>query len=215
MGFALWGDGMSERRTVAETAEYDAARNSALQVRLFRHWITVVCLAVADVAAFALRAECSAVGHMVPRLLFYRSFLQINTPIDVFYIFGVIFIAVRYVCGDYSRRQLFWDGARASTIGLIVAALPDVLLFSMFPQQYSFFAVAGSWIFLFVSIPLFRQGARWGMTYAGLWRLPTALIASGSRADSVHVRYLVARLRISAGSFSTGMIVSHRKSSSI
>ncbi len=36
-----------------------------------------------------------------------------STPINVFAVLGAIFIAVRYLSGDYGRRQLFWDGAKA------------------------------------------------------------------------------------------------------
>ena len=143
---------------------------------------TVLGLALADVSAFAVSAELFRVGHAVPRLLFYRSFPEINAPIDVFYILGALFIAVRYVSGDYSRRQLFWDGARLSTIGLLVASMPCLLLLFFVNGQYSVWAELCSWIFVIIGIPMFRQGVRHLMSLASLWRVPTALIGDGQNA---------------------------------
>ena len=30
-------------------------------------------------------------------------------------IIALVFVGARYLVGDYSRRQLFWDGARSTT----------------------------------------------------------------------------------------------------
>ena len=93
---------------------------------------------------------------------------------------------MRYIRGDYSRRQLFWDEARATTVGLLVTSVPDILIWALFRSQYSAFAEIGSWLFLLGAIPILRYATRALLASMGLWRVPTAIIASGSRAASLY-----------------------------
>ena len=179
---ARWGLSMSERSTVADTTDYQAIRNSTLHIRRIRQSVTVISLALADVGAFALSAALFRANHFVPRLLLYHGLLPTDTPIDIFYIFGAVFIAVRYLSGDYSRRQLFWDGTRLTTIGLLVAATPCFLLLLFVDAHYSAFAEICSWLFVILAVPAFRHLVRFLLSRASLWRLPTALIGDGPNA---------------------------------
>jgi Undecaprenyl-phosphate galactose phosphotransferase WbaP len=152
----------------------------------YRHWASVVILAASDVVAFVLAALLFRVGRATPEIVFLPGRLADQTPVDIFFILGFLFILVRYICGDYSRRGLFWDSTRATTVGLIIASLPCFLILVALPGQYSSSASIASWIFLLFAVPCLRQLARVAMTYAGIWRLPAALIASGPRAYDIY-----------------------------
>ncbi|HMH65949.1 MAG TPA: hypothetical protein VK515_10200, partial [Rhizomicrobium sp.] len=73
---------------------------------------------------------CFAVGDLILHLLAQppalalfrnRTLGQPNTVIDLVMIIALIFVGARYLVGDYSRRQLFWDGARSTTTALLVS----------------------------------------------------------------------------------------------
>lgn len=177
---------MSERGTTVDRSTRGVASRSAFYLREYRYWVSVVILAASDVLAFVLATLLFRVGRVTPQIVFFPGRLTEQTPIDIFFILGLLFILVRYICGDYSRRRLFWDSARATTAGLIIASVPCFVILVALPGQYSNFATFGSWGFLLFAIPFLRQIARVAMTYAGIWRLPTALIASGSRACDIY-----------------------------
>ena len=52
-----------------------------------------------------------------------RALGQPNTVIDLVMIIALVFVGARYLVGDYSRRQLFWDGARATTTALLISGV--------------------------------------------------------------------------------------------
>src|SRR5882724_13187847 len=78
----------------------------------------LICFAVAD-----------AILHLLvtpPALALFgnwsdRSLGQPNASIDLVMIIALVFVGARYLVGDYSRRQLFWDGARSTTTALLVS----------------------------------------------------------------------------------------------
>ncbi|MGA7675023.1 MAG: undecaprenyl-phosphate galactose phosphotransferase WbaP [Rhizomicrobium sp.] len=151
-------------------------------MRSLRHWISKVSLVLADVTAFTLATLLFRLGHTVPELLFYQGLLPINTPVDLFYILGLFFIVVRYISGDYGRRELFWDGARRTTISLLFASTPCLLLLIFSNGGYSASAIIGSWAFVIVAVPALRQIARRLLSLISVWQVPTALVGDGPNA---------------------------------
>jgi undecaprenyl-phosphate galactose phosphotransferase len=119
-------------------------------------------------------------------MVFFPRETADQTPLPIFAVLGTLFIFVRYISGEYSRRRLFWDSARSTTVALIITSLPCFIILVAVPGQYSLFAEFGSWGFLLFGIPSLRQIARIAMTRVGIWRWPTALIASGSRACDLY-----------------------------
>ena len=103
----------------------------------------------------------------------------------MFAILAIIFIAVRYLSGDYSRRQLFWDGTKITTIALMITSLPDIVMLFLGNGIYSMTPVFLSWISLLFILPVMRQGMRILMTYADIWQIPTALIGVSPRSSEI------------------------------
>ena len=173
---------MREHSTTAGVGAREITRHNILHMRSLRHWVSVISLVLADVTAFALATLLFRVGHAVPQLLFYRGLLPVDTPVDLFHILGTLFIIVRYISGDYSRRELFWDGARRTTVGLLFASTPCLLLLLFAGANYSATGVIGSWAFVVVAVPAFRQVARWLLSLTSVWQVPTALVGDGPNA---------------------------------
>ncbi len=177
---------MSGRSRTVDTSTREAPSRAMSHWREYRYWISVVVLAASDVVAFALAALLFRNGRITPQLVFLPGLLASHAPIDIFYILGFFFIMTRYIFGDYSRRRPVWDGARSTTISVIVVSVPCFLILLTFPGRYSSFAAFGSWGFLLFAIPFLRQLSRVVMARANIWRLPTALIASAARANNVY-----------------------------
>ena len=116
---------------------------------------------------------------MVPRIVMMTGGTMGHTPIDVFQLLAVAFILVRYLAGDYGRRQLFWDGAEVTTIALLVTSLPDLAMLVLGRGLYSAPRVLGSWLLLIFLVPVMRQGARVLMSRMGIWQIPTVMIGAG------------------------------------
>ena len=145
---------MSERLTVAETTDYDAARNSTLQVRWIRHWATVLGLALADVAAFAVSAELFRVGHVVPRLLFYRPFPGIRHADRRFLHPGRSIYRGTLCLRAIIAAASFSGMARDVDDRPAVASMPCLLLLLFVDGHYSAWAEIFSWTFVIIGIPI-------------------------------------------------------------
>ena len=177
---------MSEHTTTALKDARSLSLRLALILREYRSWISTVTLAAVDAFAFFLAMILFRSERSVPGLVLLPRALEHQTPLDIFIILGSIFILVRYISGDYSRRLLFWDEARTTTVALIVASTPDMLIFAVFKEQYSAFAEIGSWVFLLAAVPMLRYAGRHGLAAIGIWKIPTALVATGARANAVY-----------------------------
>lgn len=158
------------------------------RIRHFRYWTSVLGLALADIVSFVFAHLLFRATAIVPAIvLFVGRQGSPSRPIDLFLILAAFFVAIRYVSGDYGRRQLFWDGTKVTTIALLVASLPDFLVLILASGlHYSATRMLLSWIFLLVSVPLLRQLARIVMAQAGIWHIPTAMIGVGQRAGEVY-----------------------------
>ncbi len=165
---------------------WDPSRR-AIRTRHIRYWLSVFGLAFADALSFLAADVLFRHGHSVPTLVMFlgNNSAHPSTPINVFALLGAIFVAVRYLSGDYSRRQLFWDGAKVTTIALLVTGLPDFIMLLLGNGVYTAWPVFLSWASLLVILPVLRQGARVLMTRAGIWQIPTALIGISPRSGEI------------------------------
>jgi len=164
----------------------DAGKNR--RVRQMRFWLTVFGLAFADALSFALAELLLRYRQSVPSLLLV-SRPAIDGPhstIDIFLLLAVAFVAVRYLSGDYSRRQLFWDGAKLTTIALVVTSLPDIATLWLGTGIFSVMHVLASWLFLIFAVPIMRQCIRILMSRVGIWQIPTSMIGAGPRTAEIY-----------------------------
>jgi Undecaprenyl-phosphate galactose phosphotransferase WbaP len=180
-------------------------RSNGAPLWALRHWSTMTGLVLADALAFATGYYLFRYGEQMPAIILSSTPRGPNlaSATDIYLIMGAIFIVTRYIFGDYGRRQLFWDGARATTSSLALAAIPDILLATLLGRPSLYVHLAISWLFLIPAIPIYRQLARRAMSYAGLWQIPTALIGTDRNACDAYkglcgalslgfdVRYLV------------------------
>ncbi len=168
------------------TDELESVRRQA-RARHIRYWLSVLGLAVADGLSFVLAHFLFRAGASVPALVLFQG-RQLNAsapPIDVFTVLALTFVAVRYLSGDYGRRQLFWDGAKTTTIALMITALPDLGMMLLGGNAYHKTPILLSWLSLLFLVPIMRQGMRFVMSRAGVWQIPTALIGTGARSAEI------------------------------
>jgi len=147
--------------------------------RVARNALRAACLAASDIAAFVVVGALFRWEEAVPRILIFHNLFPVQAVVDIFYILGAAFMLARAIAGDYSRRQAFWDEARHTTIGLLIASIPCVLLLLFSGVGYSARAVLSSWAAIILVLPMFRHMTRWLLSKAGAWQLPTALIGNG------------------------------------
>lgn len=167
---------MSKRLSATCCEGVAASGRRVVQVKMVQQLVCLLTLIVADVAAISVTGQLLRAGQNVPRLLIYNGLLPLGTVIDLFYLLGAAFIVVRYVAGDYTKRQLFWDDVRVTTIGLVAASIPSLFLAVIVPANYSIYTELWSWAVVIVALPLFRQIARWALSQVHMWQLSTALI---------------------------------------
>jgi undecaprenyl-phosphate galactose phosphotransferase len=153
----------------------------------WRYWCTVAGLALADALSFLIAFLLFRSTHSGPALAFYlgRS-SSAPATLDIFTVLALTFIGIRYLSGDYSRRYLFWDGAKTTTTWLLVAAIPELVVIFASKELYTLMPLLASWLFLIITVPVMRQGARAVMAQLHLWRIPTAIIGVNSRTAEVY-----------------------------
>ena len=183
-GFSASGDDWMSTATIDAVHAWQTTR----QMRRVRHALRLLVLALADALAFVVTAAIFRWGHQVPALVFFQGTPphDVAIQIDVYVVLAGLFIVTRYLAGDYSRRLLFWDGARLTSKALLITSIPDIFLLAAGHEIYSPFSILGSWLFLTVAVPVFRQGARKALSSLGLWSIPSALIGDGSRSQEIY-----------------------------
>ncbi|HVZ27535.1 MAG TPA: undecaprenyl-phosphate galactose phosphotransferase WbaP [Rhizomicrobium sp.] len=166
---------------------WQASTAAAARARHARYWASVFGLALADGVSFLLAYIFFRHGRAVPSIVMFNGNnpADRSAPIDLFAILALIFIAVRYLSGDYNRRQLFWDGAKVTTIALIITSLVDFLMLVAGRGLYAALPLLLSWSFLLIFLPLMRQGARAVMTGLNIWQIPTTIIGVNGRTTEV------------------------------
>jgi Undecaprenyl-phosphate galactose phosphotransferase WbaP len=164
-----------------------AQPRKAIRTRHIRYWISVFALAAADGLSFLIADLLLRHGRSTPTLVmfFHNNPAKPSTPINVFALLCAIFIAVRYISGDYGRRQLFWDGAKITTIAILITSFFDIAMLVLGNGVYAAAPVFLSWLALLFILPVMRQGARVLMTRAGIWQIPTALIGVSARSTEI------------------------------
>jgi undecaprenyl-phosphate galactose phosphotransferase len=151
---------------------------------LFRRLACTLGLIFGDALAFATGYLLFRAGRPMPEFVLPTAggTPDLATATDLYLIMCAVFIAVRYVLGDYSQRQLFWDGARATTNTLALVSIPDVMMVAKMDSIQFFLPMILSWLFLVPAVPLYRQVIRLILRSLGLWNIPTALIGTGPKA---------------------------------
>jgi Undecaprenyl-phosphate galactose phosphotransferase WbaP len=170
------------------TATFAPVRVRWLKRSVGRRLASTFGLICADVLSFLTGYYLFRHGHGTPVILLpgARGLPNFGNAIDIYLILGVVFVFIRYLRGDYGKRQLFWDGARGTTSTLALAAVPDISFVVLIGVHRLYLPLALSWLFLIPIIPLYRQGLRYLLALAGLWQIPTAVVGSGKRASVVY-----------------------------
>ena len=164
----------------------DESRRS-IRARHFRHWLSILGLALADGLCFLLADLLFRLNASVPTMILFVGRIPHapTTPLNVFALLGAAFVLVRYISGDYSRRQLFFDGAKGTTIALLITAIPDLLMYALGRGLYSLVPILLSWMSLIIFLPIMRQGARMLMSRIDVWQIPTAIIGINRRTAEI------------------------------
>lgn len=171
-------------------ASFDQTRHYPLGLRgggsHWRRLAILLGLVAADLSCFAV---ADAVLHLLatpPALALFRnrSLGQPNTVIDLVMIIALVFVGARYLVGDYSRRQLFWDGARSTTTALLVCGTAYSAAVSLL-EPSGLMAGLVVWLGLIFALPTARQIMRLVLGKVGVWHLPTAIIGTSAMAQEV------------------------------
>ncbi len=164
----------------AETIKYGGQSQYAV---FFRRVIVSACLILSDLLCFAvIDIILSQLGSQ-PSLGFFRGAMigRIDLSLDVINVFAIFFVLIRYLAGDYSRRQLFWDGARLTSGTLLIFGVIYLALVSIIASSSLIFS-AIFWLLLFASIPSARQIVRLVLGRLGYWHQPTAIVGTSAVA---------------------------------
>lgn len=176
---------MKDNIESAELNEQDTIVFAIKKTRFLRRMICALGLLLADVAVFATATLLFRSGQQVPEIIVYRGLLPFQMTLDLFVVIAALFVFVRYIAGDYNKRQLFWDEARLTTIGLAVASVPFFLIHFFSEARYSLYPDVFSWTFAIFALPVYRYATRYLLSRIDQWQVPTALIGSGERALDV------------------------------
>ena len=143
-------------------------------------------LMTADLACFAVADALLHLLAQPPALALFRNRTlgQPNTVVDLVMIIALVFVAARYLIGDYSKRQLFWDGARATTTALLISGGAYVAAVSLLEPK-GVVASLAVWIGMLFVLPTARQLMRLFLGKIGMWHLPTAIIGTSPMAQEV------------------------------
>ena len=146
----------------------------------------VLGLVTADLTCFAIADTLLHLLAQPPALALFRNRTlgQPNTVVDLVMIIALVFVCARYLVGDYSRRQLFWDGARATTTALLVSGGAYVAAVSLLEPSGVIASVA-VWTGMLFAVPAARQLMRLFLGRIGVWHLPTAIIGTSPLAQEV------------------------------
>jgi Undecaprenyl-phosphate galactose phosphotransferase WbaP len=142
-------------------------------------------LMLADLACFAIADQVLHWLGASPGLALFRGRNVVSPQtVDLIIVIAAAFIAARYLAGDYSRRQLFWDGARATTAALLISGIIySAAILGLQPAAALPALVV--WVALLFLVPSARQLMRMVLAVAGLWNLPTAIIGTSKTAQDV------------------------------
>ena len=175
---------MTIAASIAQTSHYPVGVRSAGS-----HWrrlAILLGLVVSDLACFAVADGLLHLLVTPPALALFhnRTLGQPNTSIDLVMVIALVFVGARYLVGDYSRRQLFWDGARSTTTALLVSGVAYNAAVSLL-ETSGLMAGILIWLGLIFALPTMRQAMRLLLGRLGVWHLPTAIIGTSPMAAEV------------------------------
>jgi undecaprenyl-phosphate galactose phosphotransferase len=175
---------MTIAASLAQPHRYPHPRSAAA---MWQRVIILAALVSADLASFVLADLVLKVTGLPPALALFRGRAPTtpDTMIDLMLVIGLLFVCARYLAGDYSRRQLFWDGARATTGALLICSLVYICAVAL-AEPAKIPASVAVWIGLLFVLPAARQAMRLGLGHLGVWKLPTALLGTSQTAQEVH-----------------------------
>jgi undecaprenyl-phosphate galactose phosphotransferase len=171
-------------------ASFEQTRQYPVMVRsggsYWRRVTILLGLVTADLACFALGDLVLHLLAQPPALALFRnrSLGQPNTVIDLVMIIALVFVGARYLVGDYSRRQLFWDGARSTTVALMISGAAYSAAVSLL-EPSGLMAGISVWLGMIFALPTARQVMRLLLGKIGVWHLPTAIIGTSPMAQEV------------------------------
>jgi undecaprenyl-phosphate galactose phosphotransferase len=153
------------------------------------HWrrlAILLGLVTSDLACFAAADGLLRLMVTPPALALFhnRTLGEPQISIDLVMIIALVFVGARYLVGDYSRRQLFWDGARSTTTALLVSGLAYNAAVSLL-EPSGLLAGVTVWLSLIFALPTMRQAMRLLLSKIGVWHLPTAIIGTSPLAQEV------------------------------
>ena len=154
---------------------------------IWRRIAIIVGLMISDLLSFSLADGLLHATGSPPALALFRGKTP-GTPhtiVDLIVLIAGVFICARYLVGDYSRRQLFWDGARHTTSALIISGAIYMLAVILLEPAGLVSAIA-VWLLLLFLLPSARQLMRGLLGRLGLWHLPTAIIGGSEAAQEVY-----------------------------
>jgi undecaprenyl-phosphate galactose phosphotransferase len=140
-------------------------------------------LVLADLGCFAVADLLLHLVAQPPALALFRNGLG-QPVIDLVMIIALIFVGARYLVGDYSRRQLFWDGARSTTSALLIGGGAYIVAFSLV-EPGGVLPTVLVWLGMLFALPTARQLMRLFLGKIGVWHLPTAIIGTSPMAQEV------------------------------
>lgn len=172
--------------TIAASLEQPTRYGFGTRTSSIWHRVAIVAsLMLADLFCFALTDLLLHVVNTPPAIALFRNRGTGNpTVVDLLGIIALVFISARYLVGDYSRRQLFWDGARATTGALLISGAVYAIAVVML-EPAGLAAAILLWLGLLFLLPAARQGMRLFLGRTGIWNLPTAIVGTNSTAQDV------------------------------
>jgi Undecaprenyl-phosphate galactose phosphotransferase WbaP len=159
----------------------------ARQETFWRRLVVHLGLIASDLLCFAAADILLHLTTAPPALAMFRGQTRgdSQTVVDLVAIIAVVFICARYLVGDYSRRQLLWDGARHTTRALMIGG-GLYMLAVLASQPKAWLPTLAVWVLLMFMLPCARQGMRAVLGKLGFWHLPTAIIGTSETAQEVY-----------------------------
>jgi len=169
-------------------ASLEQTRHYPLGVRSggshWRRFAILAGLVSSDLICFAAADAVLRIISTPPALALFRNRSLGQPVIDLVMIIALIFVGARYLVGDYSRRQLFWDGARSTTTALLISGIVYCAAVSLVDTG-GLAAGVIIWLALIFALPTARQLMRLFLGRMGAWHLPTAIIGTSPMAQEV------------------------------
>jgi undecaprenyl-phosphate galactose phosphotransferase len=179
---------------VEATKKYQRLRRSD---RFWQRAAIASGLMISDLVSFAIADLLLRQFEATPGIALFRGGVpgQADPMIDLVAILAIVFVVSRYLAGDYTRRYLFWDGARITTGALLICGAIYLGAFFLLKSAGLWIPLL-MWMLLIAGLPSARQATRLIMGRLGLWFLPTMIIGTSARACEV---YLVLSKQLSLG----------------